>query len=637
MNEDPIMNMDAWKAAHPDAAAKREAQERTNTDAMDIKTSKTLNEVEDNGADASEENETESEPSIFPSDSDRPQYVVLDDWAEDSGRKYKPGVYYCGMSKGKGKGEEPPQPFNTWFAGPLHIDALTRDTQDNNFGRLLRFKNDLGHWREWAMPMELLSGSGEDMRGSLLSMGLTLDPHSARTYLSQYIQWRIPKRKVLCAMQTGWAGKSFVLPDCVIGPNAAGVVFQSGERSHDEYTQAGTIDQWRAEISARALGNPLLVLALSASFAGPLLAKCNTEGGGVHFVGDSSSGKTTAIEAACSVWGSTNFKRSWRATANGMEGAAVMFNDCLLALDEISECDPREVGAIVYTLGNGTGKQRATRSGSAKNVTRWRCFVLSSGERTITTTMDEGGHKAKAGQTMRLLDIPVARTYGAWDNLHGMDSGTMFSDAIKRAAATHYGHAGQAFLESLTRDERDLCELLMEVKNHEDFKAEGMEGQDKRAIGRFAIMALAGELATEYGITEWPAGEAIKAAVVGFEAWQSMRGKGNDERRRILECLSDFIDQYGDGKFSDIEAPNDGLRVLDRAGYWRNTSYGREYLFNAKGIRSALKGFDFKRSITVLQEQGVLDANGDNGQIRLWVDAKQIRVYPIRHERLEGY
>ena len=31
-----------------------------------------------------------------------------------------------------------------------------------------------------------------------------------------------------------------------------------------------------------------------------------------------------------------------------MEGAAALFNDCLLALDEISECDPREVGAIVY-------------------------------------------------------------------------------------------------------------------------------------------------------------------------------------------------------------------------------------------------------------------------------------------------
>ena len=64
-------------------------------------------------------------------------------------------------------------------------------------------------------------------------------------------------------------------------------------------------------------------------------------------------------------------------SANGMEGAAALFNDCLLALDEISECDPKEVGAIVYALGNGRGKQRASRTGSARGVVRWRCFVLS--------------------------------------------------------------------------------------------------------------------------------------------------------------------------------------------------------------------------------------------------------------------
>jgi putative DNA primase/helicase len=118
-----------------------------------------------------------------------------------------------------------------------------------------------------------------------------------------------------------------------------------------------------------------------------MLARCNAEGGGVHFVGDSSTGKTTLLEAGCSVWGGPNYRRSWRATANGMEGAAALFNDCLLALDEISECDPREVGAIVYSLGNGRGKQRAGRSGNARGVTRWRCFILSSGERSIATTM----------------------------------------------------------------------------------------------------------------------------------------------------------------------------------------------------------------------------------------------------------
>ena len=46
-----------------------------------------------------------------------------------------------------------------------------------------------------------------------------------------------------------------------------------------------------------------------------------------------------------------------------MEGAAALFNDGLLVLDEISECNPHDVGAIIYALGNGRGKQRAGRTG----------------------------------------------------------------------------------------------------------------------------------------------------------------------------------------------------------------------------------------------------------------------------------
>jgi putative DNA primase/helicase len=222
---------------------------------------------------------------------------------------------------------------------------------------------------------------------------------------------------VRCALQVGWCGDAFVLSDQVIGSRAAGVIFQSGERGHDEHTRAGTLAGWRSEIAARAVGNPLLMLALSVSFTGPMLARCNAEGGGIHLVGDSSTGKTTAIEAACSTWGGPSFRRSWRATANGMEGAAALFNDCLLALDEISECDPREVGTIVYALSNGRGKQRASRTGNARSVTRWRSFVLSSGERTLATHMMEGGHRAKAGQSVRLLDLPAARRFGAWDEL----------------------------------------------------------------------------------------------------------------------------------------------------------------------------------------------------------------------------
>lgn len=573
---------------------------------------------------------------IIPDESKRPCFKVFDDWQPlpDNG-KLKPGVWFFTIKHGKG--DAPSALIQQWICSPMHLEAVTADGQSNNFGRLLRFKTTHGKWREWAMPMELLRGAGDELRGELLAMGVEIDPHAGRSLLAQYLQAKPPKRRIHCALQVGWCGDSFVLPDTVIGAAASGVIFQSGERGHDEFTKAGTLAGWQSEISARAVGNPLLVLALSASFAGAMLARCNGESGGIHFVGDSSTGKTTAIEAACSTWGGAGYKRSWRATSNGMEGAASLFNDGLLALDEISECDPREIGAIIYALGNGRGKQRASRTGNARGVTRWRCFVLSSGERTIATAMMEGGTRAKAGQSVRLLDIPAARTYGAWDNLHGLPSGTAFSDAIKRAAVTHHGHAGRAFLEKLTRDKRDFCEYLERFKVWPGLSADDAEGQAKRAAGRFAMLALAGEVATEYGITGWHEGAATEAAAVGFKAWQSTRGHGNDERRQILEQVSGFIARHGDSRFSNADAneTTDAMRI-NRAGWWRDDGGGRVYLFNAEGLREAVKGFDFKRALDTLQEAGALPATSGERAKAQRISGRLVKLYPVQADKLGG-
>lgn len=487
------------------------------------------------------------------------------------------------------------------------------------------------------MPMELLRGDGSDLRGELLAMGLELDP-SARQELARYLQERAPKKRIRCALQVGWCGNVFVLPDVVIGPNADGVIFQSGERSHDEHGQAGTLEGWRTEVAARAVGNPLFLLALSAAFAGPLLKRTNTEGGGLHFVGDSSTGKTTILEAACSVWGGPGYRRSWRATANGMEGAATVSNDCLLALDEISECDPREVGAIVYSLGNGRGKQRARCSGTARSVNRWSAFIVSTGERTIATTMQEGGHRTKAGQSVRLLDIPASRRFGCFDDLHGMATGTALSDAIKRAATLHHGRAGRAFLERLAHDDSDMAAMLEKLKALPAFNPPEAEGQDKRAASRFALLALAGELATEYGITGWPKRAALDAAVIGFQSWRTMRGGGNDERRQILDRLAGFLERHGDSRFSDWTA--DGAMIRDRAGWWKpDDQGGRLYLFTSEGLREALKGFDFKHALDRLESCGVIpEASADGKRARPYrISGRVMKLYPVSSEAMGGH
>ena len=582
---------------------------------------------------------TSADPVItsrIPGEQSRPCFVVLDEFVEEGAHKYRAGVWHFGIKQGRGE-DAPPALTQCWICSPLHIDAVTHDPHEGNFGRLLRFQTTLGKWVTWAMPMEMLRGDCADLRGVLLGMGVQLDPFN-RSLLAVYLQDKAPKRRIECALQTGWAGidfKAFVLPDSVIGPKAASVAYQSGARAADEYTQRGTLHGWQEGTAALAVGNPLLALALCAAFAGPVLARVNMESGGLHLIGDSSTGKTTALESGCSVWGGPSYRRSWRTTSNGLEGAAALFNDSLLALDEISECDPRAVGETVYMLGNGRGKQRAGRTGAARAVTRWRSSVLSTGERSIATTMAEGGHRIKAGQTVRLLDVPAQRTFGAWDNLHQFATGTAFSDALKREAATHYGHAGRAFLEKLTRDhETSFSAALDAIKALPALK--GTSSQASRAAGRFAVLALAGELATTYGITGWTKGAAIEAAAVGFAAWQSLRGadKGNSERSQIAERINSFLERHGDSRFMNADHDDEQRAVLvrDRAGWWRATGDGgRVYLFTADGLREALKGFDFTRALDTMQELGLIDKPGADGKrAKLHrIHGRSMRLYAI--------
>ena len=427
------------------------------------------------------------------------------------------------------------------------------------------------------------------------------------------------------------------MPDKVVGPAASTIVFQSDERMPDGFTVAGCAEDWRKHVASLASGNPWLVLAASAAFAGPLLKPCGIGGGGVHLVGNSSIGKTTALELAASVWGAPDgFTRSWRATSNGLEGVAALHTDLLLPLDEISECDAREVGAVVYSLANGVGKTRSSRAGNARPPKKWRVFTLSTGERTIAAAMQEGGRRQKAGQTVRLLDLPAARRFGMFDELHGRRDGHALANDIKAAARRCHGAVGRVFVERLTHDEAGVARLLKEAQQEPGFAAEG--GQEARAAAQFALLGVAGELATTYGLTGWSEGAALDAAIEAYRAWRDLRGGGDHEAATILNNVADFLDRHGGARFErdrPLDANEKTVPVRDRAG-WRLTESDR-YAFTPDGLREALGGFDPKVACPVLVACGALDPGSDGRNARpLRLGGERRRVYVIDRERLPG-
>src|SRR5690348_970977 len=97
----------------------------------------------------------------------------------------------------------------------------------------------------------------------------------------------------------------FALPGSdAFGRGAANVILQAECATTDAaYRASGTLADWQRQVAGLAVGNDRLVLFLSAAFAGPLLDIMGEPSGGLHLVGDSRTGKSTAALVAASVWG----------------------------------------------------------------------------------------------------------------------------------------------------------------------------------------------------------------------------------------------------------------------------------------------------------------------------------------------
>jgi putative DNA primase/helicase len=523
-----------------------------------------------------------------------------------------------------------------FICSKLIVPMLVRDPASENWGRVLEFADADGVVHKSIMPMTMVVGDGVELRKDLAQQGLEIAPsQQARHHLIAYITGCKPMARGRVVQKTGWYQSVFVLPDRTLGAYNEQVLYQS-EQTPRHYAQLGTLSQWQQHVARLCAGNSRLVLSLCAGFAGPLLELVGLDSGGIHFVGPSSIGKTTVLGVGASVFGGPSYTHTWRATGNGLEGLATVHNDTLLVLDEMGELDPKEAGTIAYMIGNGTGKARSDRQGDTRPRKTWRLLFLSSGEVGLAQHMTEGGKTARAGQEVRLIDLPAdaGAGYGIFEELHGFESGGQLSNALKDATRHYYGTAALAYIEALTIDLAVLPEKIKDAMNGfiAEYLPEGAGGQAARVCARFAIMAVAGELATEYGVTGWEPGEAIHAAAVCFKAWLDQRGgAGNSERTMILAAVHAYLETHGDSRFIDLDCINE-RPVSHRAGFRKSVNGQDEYYVLQEVYKSEVcAGFNQRTVTKVLIDEGWLeqDKEGKSSQKKSLPGMGETRVYKI--------
>lgn len=463
----------------------------------------------------------------------------------------------------------------------LEVVGESRNLDGFGWGKLVRFVNRDGERREWILPAELFAGDGVELRKTLAALGLWITPTAARARLSEYLETRNVPARVRTVAVTGWCNGVFVLPGETIGKTQEPIVYHAPGDPGVRLEQRGTLEGWRDAVARLAVGNSRLMFAVSLAFAAPLLALSGERNGGFHFRGTSQDGKTTALSLAASVFSAPAYVRKWRATDNALEGVAALHSDLPLLLDELHQCSPKLVGDVAYLLAEGQGKARGERAGGLRQILRWRSLFLSTGETGLAEYMATADVKATAGQEMRIAEITAAPEggHGVFEQLHDEPSGEAFALKLRDAVATEYGTAGRAWLEWLvdrhdtTADE--VQRFIRQLAGH--WTPEGAAGQVASVARRFALVAAAGELATQAGITGWPKGAATAAVRACFDAWIDVRGGTvRSEERELLRRLRAFL-QGHEHRFEWWERAHDDRspKTLNRAGYRKRFYQGQ--------------------------------------------------------------
>ncbi|MGV8823893.1 DUF927 domain-containing protein [Methylibium petroleiphilum] len=541
--------------------------------------------------------------------------------------------------------------------GPLYVEALARDGHDNGAALLLMFDTPFRAGRRWLMPLATLAGDGAAYRAELLAMGFMVPTDAKRrALLTTYLQSRRPAELVRIVDRVGWHGRAYVLPRETLGDDGGErILFQTEGPTEGTFDQRGELDRWRWQVGRHCVRNSRLGFFASLAFAGPLLAWApGTDGGGFHLVGDSSCGKTTALRVAASVWGGRDYLQRWRATDNGLESLAAQHSDGLLCLDELAQLDAKVAGESAYMLANGQGKSRAGRTGAARPRATWRLLFASAGEIGLAEHMAEVGKRTRAGQELRMIDMPAdaGASRGLFEDLGGFESAGTLAQHLTRATEATYGNAGRAWLLWLVDNTDGLTRTLRERMDaiERELVPEAAAGQVQRVGRRFALVAAAGELATEAGITEWPAGTSTDAARRCFNDWLTARpgGIGLSEDAQMLRQMRAWFGMHGDSRFKpwhrtdSDNKPNTPMMAGWRKEIMSDTSneagdlvsvpVSREWFVLPDVFRlEACKGYQERAALRLLKERGHLHTEGKHYGCRASPPAaEKCTVYRVR-------
>lgn len=520
----------------------------------------------------------------------------------------------------------------SWLASPMDVIGTGRDDKDQYL--IIRWQAfGSGTATTAAIPLADI-GEREGWR-TLKAGGINITTkNSLRAILADWLQRSGARELWRVAHASGWQSGAYIMPDGeILGTPSHPVLFSGRSSAAAGYTVKGTAQSWRDSVARLADGNYSMMTGIGAALAAPLIGLVGADGFGIHFYEQSSAGKTTTANVASSLYGDPDLLRlTWYGTALGLANEAAAHNDGLMPLDEVGQgADPVSVSQSAYALFNGVGKLQGAKEGGNRDLKRWRTVAISTGEMDLETFIATAGRKIKAGQLVRLLNIPLSKAV----RFHEYQNGKQHADALKAAYQGNYGAAGRAWIAWLADHQQEAAEVVKQCEERWRSLIPADYGEQvHRVAGRFAVMEAA--LMLSEAITGWNVQTCRDAVQHSYNVWLMEFGTGNKEHQQIVEQCEAFLNAYGLSRFAPLPYDPQSLPIRELAGYRKKGNHEDDpiifYTFPATFEQEIAKGFNAKQFAEVLKTAGMLTppTSGRGYQRKSpRIDSRQINVYVL--------
>ena len=459
----------------------------------------------------------------------------------------------------------------------IRVTAMTRDYSDDEWGREVAVTTPEGKVHTIILPADTLTSRSQKAIARLARAGAII---LSEADVTKYIIRCRPNQMYRAAVTLGWLGNKcshFVMPHDTIGGGEI-VKYQTPlEHTDNPYSIRGDTAQWRDNVSAYAVNNPVVQLAIAMSFAAPLVRVLQIATGdqvetfGVHFYGEGTLGKSTVARISSSVWGKGDkdgHMHTWGNTTVGFEGLATLHNHNLLVLDEVGEFGkPSELQKIIFMLVGGQTKGRGRQDGTLQSMRHWGVLFLSTGNSSISELVRMSGQQAflahKGGQDTRLIEIAFdSERNKIIDDTGDTGGGHAYATHMRDAANSYYGAVGVAFIEKLITEQADILHKW-ELYQQKDIDNVPMNPQHKRVYDHLQVVGFAGELATAWGFTGWNVGDSKKASHHIFNLWRADHKGISAERTEVIARVAMILEN----RAHDFQS-NTNENIRNRLG-WR--------------------------------------------------------------------